>query len=123
MSLVTFSWVMGFSHIRLFMAGQKMTGQAEALVIRLTMSSQRPWETLAMMLAVAGAMSIRSARSVREMCWGSEESRRLKASVWTGRALRAWKVRGVMNFWESGVMTTVTPAPRWISLEQRSADL
>src|ERR1043165_3262525 len=114
---------MGFSHIRLFIDGQKTTGQAEALIMRLTRSSVRPWATLARRFAVAGATSIKSARSVREMCWGSEESRRLKISVWTGRAERGWKGNGVMKFLAAFVMQTVAPAPGWTSLEQMSADL
>ena len=44
------------------------TGHAAAQTIRLTRSSHRPWATFAMMLLVAGATSIRSARSVSPMC-------------------------------------------------------
>src|SRR5213082_3085608 len=96
LSLAAFSWAMGWDHMRLFMAGAKTTGQAAAQTMRETRSSVRPWAILAMMLVVAGATSMRSARSVREMCWGSEDSTRLKVLVRTGRPERASKVRGVM---------------------------
>ncbi len=39
--MATFSWVIGFSHMRLFIAGAKTTGQAAALIIRLTRSSRQ----------------------------------------------------------------------------------
>src|SRR4051812_1451731 len=76
-----------------------------------------------MTLPVPGATNIKSARSVRPMCWGSLVSIKSNVSVRTLRPERASKVRGVMNFWASAVITTETPAPVWTSLLTTSATL
>src|SRR5258706_14332054 len=102
--------------MRLFMLGQKTTGQAEALIIRLTRSSVRPWATLASRLAVGGAISIRAARSVSEMCWGSEESSKLKMSVWKGRGGGGWEVNSGQKFFGGFVFGEGRSAPRWVGL-------
>src|SRR5665213_1695445 len=109
--------------MRLFIAGANTTGHAAAQTIRLTRSSHKPCATLAMILLVAGATSIKSARSVRAICCGSALSIRSNVSVCTRLAERASKVKGAMNFCASAVMQTVTPAPSWTSLLTTSATL
>ena len=51
-----------------FMEGQTITGQVTASMNVLRASSAMPWASLATMLAVAGAMTTRSAESARLMC-------------------------------------------------------
>src|SRR5205823_3660151 len=111
------------SHMRLFIAGAKTTGHAAAQIIKLTRSSHSPCATLAIMFAVAGATSIRSACSVSAMCCGSEDSTRSNVSVRTLRPESATNVSGVTNFVASRVITTDTPAPTCTSLLTTSATL
>ena len=64
-----------------FMAGATSLGQVAAKKVVVSMSSARPQAALAMKLAVAGATAKRSAPSVREMCFTSQEKTRSKVST------------------------------------------
>ena len=75
------SWVTGLSSMWVFMAGAMSRGQRQASRVVLSMSSARPWASLAQMLAVAGATITRSARSARAMCSTSFAVKRSKVSV------------------------------------------
>ena len=84
-SLAMFSCVMLFSHMFTFMAGARMMGALVASTEQVSMSSAMPAASLAMTLAVAGAMTTTSARSARAMCSISNSSGVSNMSVTVGR--------------------------------------
>ena len=65
--LSTVAWL---SHISVCIAGTKISGAREARTIFVNRSSARPWASLAIKSAVAGAMTIRSEFFANEI-WGT----------------------------------------------------
>ena len=63
-----FAWVAGFRHMTLFIAGATSTGQRTARQVVESRSSAMPQAIFAMQLAVAGAMSKRSAHFASATC-------------------------------------------------------
>ncbi len=82
-----------------------------------------PCVIFASVLAVAGAMSIRSAHSPSLTCEFQAPFSGSKNSTKMGRRDRVAIVRGVMNCLASGVMTTCTSAPAFTSRRQSAAAL
>ena len=108
------------------MAGATSSGQlnvGRARQSKLSNSSARPWASLAMKSALAGATTMACASRDRLMCamllgW--------LASHWllaTARPLRACIVTGVMNWVAASVITTCTVAPALTSSRTNSAVL
>ncbi len=122
-SLAMFSCVMPFSHMFTFMAGARMTGALVASTEQVSMSSAMPAASLAMTLAVAGAMTTTLARSARAMCSISNSSGASNMSVTVGRWVMLLKLRGVTNSVAHSVMTTSTLAPACVNLLARSTAL
>ena len=91
-----------------FMAGAMSLGHLQARTVVVSMSSARPWASLAHTLAVAGAMSTRSVRWARAMCSTWWEKLRSKVSTMVRRPVSCSKVRGVTNLVACSVITTST---------------
>ena len=117
------SRVTGLRYILVFMAGAASLGQVQASTVVVSMSSARPWASLAHTLAVAGAMSTRSARSARAMCSTWWAKFRSKVSTITRRPVSCSKVRGAMNLVACSVMTTSTAARCFTRAEASAAAL
>ena len=109
----------GLSHMTEFIAGAKRTGTRVAMIIVERKSSARPLATLPRMLAVAGATTVRCARSARETWPISEPLKSSNMSWVTGLPVTVWKVRGVTKFMAFFVITTWTFAPRLTSSRAR----
>ena len=84
LSRVMLAWTTGLAHMLVFMAGAKSTGTLVAMTMVVRKSSAMPLAILPMMLAVAGAITSRSARSASEMWPIFEEANKVKISVVTG---------------------------------------
>ena len=97
-----------FSYMAVFMAGAMIFGQVHASTVVVSMSSAMPLASLAMTLAVAGAISTRSATLASEMCWVLNSKLRSNVSTQTRFSLSVSKVSGVMNSHAFLVMTTWT---------------
>ena len=93
------------------MAGATSLGAREASTVVVSISSARPWASLAMTLAVAGAMRITSAALARDTWATSYWKFRSKVSTMQRWLVRVSKVRGVMNCVAFSVMMTCTSAP------------
>ena len=117
------SWVTGFSNILVFMAGAASLGQAQASTVVVSMSSARPWASLAHTLAVAGAMMTRSVRSARAMCSTWWLKFRSKVSTIHRVPVSCSKVRGAMNCVAWAVIITSTLACCLTSAEASAAAL
>ena len=76
--------------------------------MHVSASSARPWASLAMTFAVAGAISNRSASSASRMWVGFQPSSSSYRSVTTGLRESVLKGSGVMNRCASAVITTRT---------------
>ena len=105
-SFAIFSCVTGFSYIALFIAGAKKIGDVTASSVVVSMSSAMPAAALAMMFAVAGAMSTRSAKRARAMCSTFQCAGSSHMSSDTGCPVISRKVSGVTKWAASFVMTT-----------------
>ena len=105
------SWVMGFSSMAVFMAGETSFLHLAARTTVVSMSSAMPWASLAMTSAVAGATRMRSAACAREMWVTSYWKSLAKVSTTHRLLVRVSKVRGVMNWVAFWVMMTWTSAP------------
>ena len=103
--------VAGAVHMPVFMAGARRIGALVARTVVDSMSSAIPQAILAMMLAVAGAMTNRSAAFASAMCSTSQVSGRANVSVTTGWLERVSKVSGATNSVAFLVMMTWTAAP------------
>src|SRR3984957_7445136 len=93
----TLAFVAGCCHIATFIAGAIKRG---AFVVRSVVeakSSARPWATLAIISALAGATTTRSASRARRICPISISSVRENKSEYTGSPERAAQERGVIN--------------------------
>ena len=64
-----------------------------------------------MKFALAGAATIRSAQRAKAIWLMAASVSWSNNSTWTGWPDRACRVRGVMNAWAAGVITTLTSAP------------
>ena len=98
----------GLSHISTFIAGATSNGQLRATQTGESRSSARPWASLAMKSAVAGATTIASMPRESSMCgmlFGTLASHR---SVATGLPVSAWKVAAATNFVAASVIATRT---------------
>ena len=93
------------------MAGATSFLHLAASTTVVSMSSAMPWASLAITLAVAGAIRIRSAAVAREIWVISYWKSRAKVSTTHRLLVRDSKVRGVMNWVAFSVMTTWTSAP------------
>ena len=117
------AWVSGFSHMFTFIAGASSTGPRPASTTAASRSSAIPAARRAMLSAVAGAITTRSASSARRMWPISASLPRSKRSRDTGLPDSACSVSGVMNWVAASVMTTRTEAPALTSNLQSSAPL
>jgi hypothetical protein len=106
-----------------FIVGASSTGALVASATAVTASSASPAARRASVLAVVGAMIIRSAASATWMCPIVASSVRLNRSVNTGRPLRAWNVSAPTNSVARAVMQTCTVAPALMSRRTSSAAL
>ena len=97
-----------------FMAGATSFLHLAARAVVVSMSSASPWASLAITLAVAGAMSIKSAALAREMWATSYWKFRSKVSTMHRLLVRVSKVKGVMNSVAFFVMMTCTLAPAFL---------
>ena len=116
----------GWAHISRFIAGATRSGQrsiGRARQASESSSSARPWTSLAMKSALAGAISIASASRVRLMCAMLLWSRASHWLVKTGRLESACIVTAVMKCSAASVITTCTVAPALTSSRTSSADL
>ncbi len=125
-TVCTLRWVAGCAHISRFIAGATSKAQrsiGRARHIRLSRSSARPWASLAMKSALAGATSTASASRVRLMCAMLLGSRASHWLVCTVRPDSACIVTALMNCSAASVMTTCTTAPARTSSRVSSAAL
>ena len=106
-----------------FMAGATTTGARVTSSTVVSRSSAIPCASLASRLAVAGAISIKSAVSASVMCPISDSWVRSNVSVETGLPDRVCKVSGVMNSCAFLVITPLTVASALTSRRTISADL
>jgi len=128
-SVSTFSTVAGLAHMSASIAGPMTSGVAasplvgRANTVLVSRLSAIPWAILAMVLAVAGAMTSTSARAASEM-WAMSVSRKSwNISTDTGRLVMVWKGRGVTKRVAPSVMMTSTVASACTSLLARSTAL
>ena len=110
-SVAMLSWVMGFSSIPVFMAGETSLGHLAARMTVVSISSAMPWAILAIMLAVAGATRMTSAFFASEIWVTSNLKSRSKVSTMHLWPVRVSNVIGVMNWVAFLVMMTSTSAP------------
>ncbi|MBA7656637.1 hypothetical protein ES703_64564 [subsurface metagenome] len=114
---------MGFWNILTCMAGARITGALVASTVQLSMSSEMPTASLAMIQAVAGAITTISAASASAICSRLNSEASSNISVTTGRLVMLRRVSGAMNLVADSVITTSTLAPAWVNLLARSAAL
>ena len=98
--------------MRVFMAGAISTGPSKARCTEPSSPSPRPAAILAIVLADAGATSMRSARRASSRWPYPGRSSAPNRSMPTGRPESAAKVAGPTKRRAARVMTTVTPWPR-----------
>src|SRR5690606_11506496 len=122
-SRATLAWVAGCSHMRWFIAGHRVIGAVVARHRVLTRSSARPWASLAMVLAVAGAMTTRSAQRASSMWPIAASAAASHRLVRTGCPDSAWNVCAPTKRCALSVMATCTCAPASPSRRSSSAAL
>ncbi|MNS56739.1 hypothetical protein D3C72_896060 [compost metagenome] len=105
------------------MAGATSKGARTARAEVPSRSSARPWANLAIVLAVAGQISMASTPRVRSMCSMPPVSGSAHWSTCTGWRLIDWKVRGVTKRVAASVITTRTSQPCLRRRDARSTDL
>ena len=121
--VVRFACVVAFSHIAVCMAGATRIGARVANAVHVSRSSAMPWAILAITLAVAGAMIIKSATSESEICSMEKGLVRSNILVDTGSPVIARKLAGPTSFVALFVMTVCTETPACVSLLARSTAL
>src|SRR5882672_7346941 len=119
----TLSIVAGCDHIFPFIAGAIKIGARVASAIAASGWLANPCASSAMMLAVAGAIKRRLARSAKSMWPGRQLSFSSKKLVITGFLESVCKVSGEMNSVASCVITTKTSWPCLTKRLASSADL
>ena len=97
--------------------------QEQASTVVVSMSSARPWASLAHTFAVAGATITRSVRWAREMCSTWWEKFRSKVSTIQRLPVSCSKVRGAMNLVACSVRITSTEQCCFTRAEARAAAL
>ena len=102
------SWVIGFSNIRVFMAGLMIFLQVQAKTVVVSISSARPWASLAITLAVAGATKTTSACFARDTCSTENSKFRSKVSTRHLFPVSVSKVMGLIKFTAFFVIKTWT---------------
>ena len=105
------------------MAGARDIGPSKASVMVDKRSSPLPEDSLAIVFAVAGAISIPSAHFANSMCPIAASASASSSSVDTLLPDKACKVRGVINSSADLVITTRTDAPDFLRCLTISADL
>ena len=118
-----FSCVAGWPYMFTFIAGAMTRGAAVASAVAVSRLSEMPSASLAMVLAVAGAMTMASARVARSMWPTCSSVGASNMSVNTGRWVRAAKVTVEMRRAALSVRMTSTMAPCCVSFDARSAAL
>ncbi|OIQ65374.1 hypothetical protein GALL_530670 [mine drainage metagenome] len=113
----------GCSHISRFIAGAYNTGLPAASRRVESRSSANPCAARAMVCAVAGATTMRSAARANSICAMALGTRTSHRSVNTGRPDKAWKVASPTKRLAASVSTTCTVAPALTSSRVSSADL
>jgi len=96
------------------MDGAMSMGDLLASTVAHSISSAMPEASLAMLLAVAGAMAIISAVA-NDICSTSDSELRVNILVITGLPVMVWNVRGAMNLVAASVIITSTFAPDWVN--------
>ena len=91
-----------------FIANAKTTGAFVAIIVVDSISSAIPFATLPITLAVAGAISIKSALWAKEICWISHDLGSSNISTITWFLLKDWKLSGVTNSVAALVIITLT---------------
>src|SRR5690606_5682389 len=110
-SVAMLACVAGCSHMRWFMAGATATGAVVARHRVATRSSARPWASLAMVLAVAGATITCCAQRASSRWPIAASAPASHSEVRTGRCDAAWKVWAPTNRCAASVIATCTVAP------------
>ncbi|MBA7670284.1 hypothetical protein ES703_78429 [subsurface metagenome] len=105
------------------MAGARITGALVASTVQVSISSAIPTASLAITLAVAGAIVTTSAASAKAMCPMPDSKVWSNISVTTGLPVRLRRVSGATNSVADSVMITSTLAPAWVNLLAMSAAL
>ncbi len=106
-----------------FMAGAISTGRLVAHTVVLSRSSEIPLAIFPRKLAVAGAITNRSAQSARLTCRVETNSCGGNRSVQTGFRDTVSSVNGVMKWVADSVMITCTSAPAFPSARTRYGTL
>ncbi len=106
-----------------FIAGAMITGAFVASTVQVRISSARPQAMWAMILAVAGAISITWAASASETCSILNSEAISHIPVVTGRPVMLRSDSGIMNLVAGSVMTASTLNPACTSLLAISAAL
>ena len=117
----TFRTVAGFLHICTFIAGQSISGHSRASKVLETKSSAIPLAAFAMILAVAGATTIRSLFLRREICGSRILGSHISSA--TGFPLSVSNVSGPTNCAAALVIMTSTSAPAFTSRRRSSQAL
>src|SRR5690606_38840864 len=119
----TLAWVAGWAHISRFIAGASASGASVARHRVLTRSSASPWARRALVLALAGAMTMRSGQRASSIWPIAASAAASHSEVRTGRPDSAWKVVAVTNRSALAVMATCTTAPASASRRTSAAAL
>ena len=106
-----FFCVEGCLYMSRSIAGAITTGAFMLRYVVISMLSAMPFAILPNVLAVHGAISMRSAQSPRSTWLFHVPSRCEKNSETTGLCVSVERVIGVMNSFPEGVITTCTSAP------------
>jgi len=115
--------VAGCAHICWFMAGANASGASVARHSVLTRSSAKPWVSLAMVFALAGATRMRSGQRASSMCPMAASAASSHRVVRTVLPESAWKVVAETKCPALAVIATCTWAPAWIIRRTKSAAL
>ena len=110
-SVATFACTAGCAHIWLSIAGATSSGASVAIAVSVTKSSARPVARRESVAAVAGAISITSARRASSTCASPSGPLGSNMSVYGLRWVIALNASGVTNSIAPLVSTTSTVAP------------
>ena len=104
-------------------AGANMTGHLAERYVAINKLSQIPFAILAIVFALAGAITIKSAQSPRSTWFVHSPFLFKTKSLNTGFLLSVLKVKGVTNSLAAGVIITFTLAPALTSNLTKKAAL
>ena len=102
---------MGFSYIRVFIAGEMIFGQVQAIKVVVSISSAIPWASLPITLAEAGATKNTSASFAKDTCSTLNWKLRSKVSIRHLFPVSVSKVIGLIKLVAFFVISTWTFAP------------